>query len=183
MAKGLRYARTWPSRSSVTGFRMKSRAPSWRHARASTSVAMPEMTTTGTSESRTLGRLRNSTPLIPGSLMSSRIVSGRALASASREPGMLDEPCGGKFHAPFGQGPARHRRIAGARLDRGELGRGNDGIREEGAAAPAVLVAGSEHHGLGPANGDHAGAHLRERRCRDAPRGQVVLRVHVPAAR
>src|SRR2546425_11960288 len=83
-----------------------------------------------------------------------RVAGGEAdgpIRLAAPEAGAFDEPGGGELHAPVGLAPARHRRVAREGLDARAVGGADDRVREERAAAPAVLVAGIEHHGLGAA--------------------------------
>src|SRR6478735_990213 len=67
----------------------------------------------------------------------------RRVAVAAAEARALDEPCRRRLHRPVGL-RERGRAV-------GELRRVNEGVREERAGRPRVVVAGVEHHALAPA--------------------------------
>src|ERR1039457_502867 len=85
------------------------------------------------------------------------------------ETGLLDEPRRGNLHVSRIGGGARDAGIgaaarSGGRLQRGELPGVQDRVDEERARAPGVRIARVEHHTLSPAQRQHRGADLPERR-------------------
>src|SRR3954449_9206212 len=87
------------------------------------------------------------------------------VAVAPAEAGALDEPGGGGLHTAVGlrerrRGGTVAERAGDPALEGGELGRGEDRVREERPGADRVPVLRVDHHALAAAQREHRVAHV-----------------------